>query len=207
MNSPSIVVHRNSGFSRSYSTSSWYWLAYVGFTVWKHWLPVFKETSSSSNQSALDDGAHVVSVPEVVDVLREVIWQQHTVSQCRINESTSRMSLNSFEIQEMFGRGRVHAVLKPFLRSSFRQDSYPGFNWPLRSTIKLCLEFFMPGRQSSQHHHLLDELYHHVVTIWSWILTLQNNLGWIFLDQRLSIFVHEKEYTQEITLKSSLVVV
>ena len=42
-------------------------------------------------------------------------------------------------------------------------------------------------------HHLLDELYHHVATIWSWILTLQNNLDWFFLDQRPSIFVHDKE--------------
>ena len=38
---------------------------------------------------ALDDGVHVVSVPDVVDVLSELIRQQYIVLQCRINESTS----------------------------------------------------------------------------------------------------------------------
>ena len=55
----------------------------------KHSVPVHFETFSSLNQSALDDGVHVVSVPDVVDVLGEVIWQQCMVVQCRINESTS----------------------------------------------------------------------------------------------------------------------
>ena len=41
---------------------------------------------SSWNQSALDDGVHVVSVHDVVDVLGEVIWQQYIVLQCRFNE-------------------------------------------------------------------------------------------------------------------------
>ena len=31
------------------------------------------ETSSSRNQSTLDDGVHVVSVPDVVDVIGEVV--------------------------------------------------------------------------------------------------------------------------------------
>ena len=47
------------------------------------------------------------------------------------------------EIQEMFGRIGVQAELKPFLRSSsFRQGSYPSFNWPMRSNHELCLELF-----------------------------------------------------------------
>ena len=75
----------------------------------------------------------------------------------------------------------------------FRQESYPSFNGPLRSTIETFPWTFLPGRQILQLHHLLDELYHHVATIWSWILTLQNDLDRIFLDQYLSIFVHEKE--------------
>ena len=51
-----------------------------------HWLPVPLETFSSWNQSALDDGVHVVSVPDVVGVLDEVIRQKYIVLQCRINE-------------------------------------------------------------------------------------------------------------------------
>ena len=41
------------------------------------------------NQSALDDGVHVVSVPDVVDVLNELIRQQYIVLHCKFNESTS----------------------------------------------------------------------------------------------------------------------
>ena len=39
----------------------------------KHSLPVPFETSSSWNQSALDDGVQVASVPDVVDALGEVV--------------------------------------------------------------------------------------------------------------------------------------
>ena len=41
---------------------------------------------------------------------------------------------------------------------TFCQESYPTFNWPLRRTIKLCLELLSPGRQILQ-------LHHHVGTI------------------------------------------
>ena len=70
--------------------------------------------SSSQNQSTLDDRVHVVSVPDVVDVLGEVIRQQHIVLQCRIYESTSWMSLDCSEIHEMFRIMRVQAILKLF---------------------------------------------------------------------------------------------
>ena len=53
------------------------------------------------------------------------------------------MSLNSCEIQEVFGRVWVQTILKPFLwSSSLCQNRYPIVNWPLRSTIELCFEFF-----------------------------------------------------------------
>ena len=77
----------------------------------------------------------------VQDVLGDVIRQQYIVLQCKINESTSWMSLDCSEIQEKFGRIRVQSILNPFLRSSsLRQESYPSFNCPLRSTIKLWLK-------------------------------------------------------------------
>ena len=71
---------------------------------------------------------HVVSVPDVVDVLGDVIQQQKIVLQCRINESTSRMSVDCSEIQEMFGRTRVQAVLKPFLFPTLCQEADPSLN-------------------------------------------------------------------------------
>ena len=68
--------------------------------------------------------------------------------------------------RKFFKRIEVQAVLKPFLRSSYCQKSYPSFKWPLRRTIKLCLELFCQVvSQILQLHHLLDELYHHVVPI------------------------------------------
>ena len=54
----------------------------------------------------------------------------------------SWMSLNCSEMQEVLGRVRVQAILKPFLwSSSLCQTSYPIVNWPLRSFIELCLDF------------------------------------------------------------------
>ena len=57
------------------------------------WL-VPLEALFSWNKSALDDGVHVVSVPDVVHVLGEVIQQQFILFQSMIHESTSRMSLD-----------------------------------------------------------------------------------------------------------------
>ena len=56
--------------------------------------PVPLEALSSWNKSALDDGVHVVSVPDVVHVLGEVIRQQCILLQHMIHESTSRVSLD-----------------------------------------------------------------------------------------------------------------
>ena len=36
---------------------------------------------------------------------------------------------------------------------------------------------FLPSRQILQLHHLLDELYHHVVTIWSWFWHFKTTLA------------------------------
>ena len=52
-------------------------------------LPISLGILTSWNQSALDDGVHVVSVPDVVDVLSEAVPPQYIVLQCEINESTS----------------------------------------------------------------------------------------------------------------------
>ena len=98
------------------------------------------------------------------------------------------------EIQEVFGRNRVQSSTETF---SSVLLLLPGKLSKLHLTMakyhQTLPETFLPGRQILQAHHFLDELYHSVVTSWSWILTLQNNLGYIFLDQRLSIFVHDKE--------------
>ena len=100
VNSPSILVHLDSGFIQIVLG---FCLILIGVhrlhSCEKHWLPVPFETSSSRNQSTLDDGVHVVSVPDVVDVLGEVVRQQYGVLQCRMNESASWLSLNCYEIQ------------------------------------------------------------------------------------------------------------
>ena len=73
MNSPSILVHRNSGFIQVVLD---FFLVLMGFTAVKNTdcfslLRLFIFTSQ--DQSTLNDGVHVVSVPDVVDVLGEVI--------------------------------------------------------------------------------------------------------------------------------------
>ena len=84
----------------------------------KHGLPVPFETSSSCDQSTSDYWMYFTYSSDVIDELGEVFWQQYIVLQCRINEITSWMSLNCFEIQEVLGRVTVQAILKPFLWSS-----------------------------------------------------------------------------------------
>ena len=114
VNSLSIFVHRDSGFIQII-------LGLLQILIgvhWvhcseKHWLPIQFETSSSQNQSTLDDGVPVVSVSDVVDAVGEVVREQYIVLQCRINESTS-MSLVCSEIQEMFGIIRVQSSIETF---------------------------------------------------------------------------------------------
>ena len=60
----------------------------------EHRLSIFLKTSASRNQPRLNDGVQVVSVPKVIDVLDEVVWQQYVVLQCRINKGASWMTLN-----------------------------------------------------------------------------------------------------------------
>ena len=68
----------------------------------EHGLPVPFGASSSWNQSTFDDGVHFVSVPDVVDVLGEVIRQQYIVLQCRLfvhrNSGFVQIVLNFFQI-------------------------------------------------------------------------------------------------------------
>ena len=60
------------------------------------------------------------------------------VLQCRINESTSGMSLACSAIQDMLGRITVQAMLKHFLlSSSFCQEAYPSLNCPVRGCLKV----------------------------------------------------------------------
>ena len=70
---------------------------------------------------------------------------QHIVLQCKIKESTSWMSLDCSEVQEFIGRIRIQAILKSFISSSsssFCQETYPSFNWPVRSARKPWLKHF-----------------------------------------------------------------
>ena len=55
----------------------------------KHKLSVAIETSSSRDQSISDILIHSTYIPDVADVLGEVLRQQYIVLQFRINEITS----------------------------------------------------------------------------------------------------------------------
>ena len=55
----------------------------------EHALSLFSETLSTWNQSTVGKRVHVCHVPDVVDVLDEVIWNQHIVLQRGINEGAS----------------------------------------------------------------------------------------------------------------------
>ena len=119
VSSPRTFVHRDSGFVQI--VLGFFQVLIVihrAHCCEEHWLPILFEGSSSWDQSTFNDGVQFISVPDVADVLGEVIRQQYIVLQCRINESTSWMSLNCSQMQEMFGRVRVQAALKPFLWSS-----------------------------------------------------------------------------------------
>ena len=85
----------------------------------KHGLLVPVETSSSWDQSTSDYWMYSTCINDVIDVLGEVLWQQYSVLQCRINEITSWMHLNCSEIQEVLGIVRVQATLKLLNWSSF----------------------------------------------------------------------------------------
>ena len=75
-------------------TSSKYSLAYTGFTSVKNTDCLSPLKLSSWDQSALNSRVHVVRVPDVRDVLGDVIRQQYIVLQCKSNKITSLMSLN-----------------------------------------------------------------------------------------------------------------
>ena len=93
-----------------------------------------------------------------------------------------KSSLNCSQIREVLGRVRVHAIWEPFLwSSSFCQRGCPRINWPSRSSIELCPEFF---------HYLVKSCC--LVAIWSWFLTLQNNHNGMFPDWCLSIFLSRR---------------
>ena len=47
-----------------------------------HRMSIFLKIFASQNQPRLNDGEQVVGVPNVIDVLDEVVWQQYVVLQC-----------------------------------------------------------------------------------------------------------------------------
>ena len=74
MSSPSVFVRYDSGFVQIvFNFSSIKFNVYRVHGREEHWLSVPSVAFSSWDQSALDNGVHLVGVPDVVDVLGEVI--------------------------------------------------------------------------------------------------------------------------------------
>ena len=74
VNYPSTFVNRDSGFIQI--VLDFFKILSDAHRVHgceKYCLPVPFETSSSWDQSTLDDGVHVVSVPDVMDALDKVV--------------------------------------------------------------------------------------------------------------------------------------
>ena len=63
-------------------------------------MSIFPETLTSRNQPRLDDGMLVVRLPNVIDVLDEVIWQLYVVVLCRNNKSATKNGLELLEGEE-----------------------------------------------------------------------------------------------------------
>ena len=76
VNSPRIFVRRDSGFVQIVL-----FFFYIGFTAVTNTDYLSLLRPSYWYQSALDDGLHVVSVPDVVDVLGDDMRQQYIVLQ------------------------------------------------------------------------------------------------------------------------------
>ena len=104
----------------------------------KHGLPVPVETCDSWDQSTWNCWMY----SDVIDVLGEVLWYQYIGLQCRSTRGPSECSWMALKNRKCLEELGVQAILKPFLGSfSLCQTSYPIVNWPLRSTIELCLAF------------------------------------------------------------------
>ena len=189
----------------AYRDSAWILIVLKFFLIWssihrvhgceKRWLPVPSKAFSSWDQSTFDNGVHFESVPDVVDVLGKLLRYQYIVSQSRIHDSNSWVSLDCYNFQEMFGRIRVQSSTETFSSTLLPlPGSWSKLELTRTKYTQTITETILPGRQILLLHHLIEELlYHHVAAAWSCILTLQNNLDWIFLDQRLSNFLHDKE--------------
>ena len=128
----------------------------------EHGLPVLLRLTSW-NRSALDDGVHVVSVPDVVDMHSAKSPGNSTLS-CNVGSTRVRPECPwiARKISEMFGRIRVQAVLKPFLlSSSFCQETCPNLNWPVQGGRKPWRKQFCQDVSL-----LLDKLNRQVAVTW-----------------------------------------
>ena len=159
----------------------------------KHGLPVPFETSASWDQST-SGYLNIFHLHFRRD--RCTRWSPLATVHCLAMQDQRDCLLSVPEL--LWNTGSVwkwvQAILEPFLwSSSFCQESYPSITWPMRSTIKLCLDFF---------HKVIKP---HCTIIFSrnwWImsqqsdhafLTLQNNLhGFFWIDVYPFSFTNRK---------------
>ena len=134
MRSPSIFVWCDAWLVQVASNFPCFDHRPSGSLQWKHGLHVYFETFSSWDQSTSD------------------YWMYFTyISDCSGNSTLSCNARSTtlppecpwiaWKYKEVLIRVSVQAILKPFLwSSSLCHKSYPIVNWPLRSTIELCID-------------------------------------------------------------------
>ena len=152
----------------------------------EHWLPTLSEASSSQDESTFDNGVDFICVPDVVDVLGKVIRQQYIVLQCRINESTSWVSWIALK----YNKSLEELGFKQYWNLSFGPP--PFARKVIQASIDHCevpsnfaLNFSIRSSNLTAPSSSLG-MVSSVVTVWSWILTLQNNL-WLYFPGSASI--------------------
>ena len=64
----------------------------------EHHMPPFLDVFATRNQPILNDRVRIVGASSVVDVLGEVVRQQHVVLQCRIDVFSYRVALKCSKV-------------------------------------------------------------------------------------------------------------
>ena len=92
----------------------------IGFTDVKnkHRMPPFLDVFATRNQPRFNDRVRIVGASSVVDVLGEIVRQQHVVLHCRIDEFSYRVALTCSKVWDGISMEWIHTIVESLLRSS-----------------------------------------------------------------------------------------